>query len=197
MEFFIPIGMRAKTPTDGLVVNTCSGNDSCERGDLVNWTWSNPTNRRFAAVHPNDPECVAVSVECLWQGTKLFDPEKRDWKGCLLRGRDTGLRPDEVTLAGDWRRGKKKRPVGAWDGPDNPILTTPGAARRAIYIPAYRWQIESWLADQEVAEIVARARTHSRVYLRDHDTGQGVDRHAPMSHGWLLSVYMNKGTMPE
>ena len=36
-----------------------------------------------------------------------------------------------------------KRPIGAWAGEGQPLLTTAGAARRAIYLPAFRSQIDA------------------------------------------------------
>lgn len=45
MGHFTAIGMRAKAedPT-ALIINTCCGNDTAERGDFKAWVWSNPTN---------------------------------------------------------------------------------------------------------------------------------------------------------
>ena len=184
---FIPIGMRTKVPDDvartALVINTCSDNDTDEVGDYARWSWTNPTNWRYPHRY-HDIE--AVSTECLWQGTKVFS----------IKG--NAARPDPLTLGGDWRRGKGKRPIGAYAGPDAPPITSPGAARRAIYIPAYAHQIESWLRDSPKAAAVLRAaRVHNGpVYLRDFDTGQGVDRNGPMSHAWLLSIWLNTGSWP-
>jgi hypothetical protein len=180
MGEFTAIGMRAavKDPS-ALVINTCSQNDTAEAGDDTRWSWSNPTNRRF----PVEVRGIrAVSVEALWQGTKLHG------------GR---TEPDPVTLGGEWRRGKGKRPTGAWVGADRPPVTTPGEARRLLYIPAYAEQISRWTREPEVAARIQAARDHDGpVFLRDHDTGRGVDRNGPMSHAWLLSVFLNHGEWP-
>ncbi|SRR6184192_2737360 len=183
MNKFEAVGMRKKIEDPGaLVINTCSDNDTKERGSLTRWSWSNPTNRMYPHVYYS---YTAVSTECLWQGTKIPRTNPRN-------------EPDPLTLAGDWRRGKGKRPRGAYAGPDAAPITTPGGARRAIYIPAFCSQIERWMAEDEtVAEWVQTARDHDgTVYLRDHDTGRGVDRNGPMSHAWLLSVYLNTGRWP-
>jgi hypothetical protein len=107
-------------------------------------------------------------------------------------------RPNEEVLKGDWRKGKAKKPLGAWAGEGKPLITTPGEARRKIYLPAFRRLIEHWLEDEEVAAWVEQARQHTGwVYLRDHDTGRGVDRNGPMSHAWVLAVFLNTGKWPK
>lgn len=181
MGHFTAIGMRTRVDDpSALVINTCSGNDTAHPGTPTAWTWSNPTNRAITH-HYFDIE--AVSVECLWQGTKIF-------------GKDG--KPDEHTLAGQWRRGKAKRPVGAYAGPGQPLITNPGDARHAIYIPAFRRLIGHWyLHNPEVHAWVEAAREHpGPVYLRDFDTGRGVYRNGPMSHAWVLATWLNTGDWP-
>lgn len=182
MGHFTAIGMRAKVddPT-GLVINTCSGNDTRDPGDPTRWTWSNPTNRAIMHLYA---DIEAVSVEALWQGCKL------------LPGQD---RPDPSILAGQWRKNKGKKPAGAYAGPGQPLITTPGEARRRIYIPAFRKLVDHWLdTNDDVLEWVTAAVRHKgRVYLRDHDTGRGLDRNGPMSHAWLLASYLNRNAWPE
>jgi hypothetical protein len=182
MNKFEAIGMRTKvTEPDAMIINTCSGNDTTDKGDPTRWTWANPTNRKYAVQYQGR---TAVSVEAVWQGTKLHSGASE---------------PDERAMAGEWRRGKGKRPTGAWAGEGNPPITNPGQARREIYIPAYKAQIEQWIADDpEVAQWIQNARNHpGPVKMRDHDTGRGVDRNGPMSHAWLLSVFLNDGAWPE
>lgn len=175
---FIAVGMRAPIAEPGaMVINTCSGNDTDAVGDSKHWTWTNPTNR--AIVHKY-ADVGAVSVECLWQGTKI-------WQGMT--------RPDQDILNGNWRRGKGKKPIGAWAGGGVPLIRSPGEARRKIYLPAYENLIRWWLAHSEEARtLLAIAKAHEgHVYLRDFDTGQGIDRNGPMSHAWLLSTWLNDG----
>ncbi len=180
MGRFTAIGMRVKIEDpSALVINTCGQNDSAERGSFESWVWSNPTNR---AVKHKFEDVEAVSVEALWQGTKVFVE---------------GGRPDPQTLGGDWRRGKAKRPVGAYNGPGKPLLRTPGQARRRIYIPAFRNLVEHWLDDQVVKTWIESAKAHSGpIFLRDHDTGRGIDRNGPMSHAWVLATFLNTGGWP-
>ncbi len=181
MGKFTSIGMRTKvSDTTALVINTCGANDTTERGDYHSWSWSNPTNRKFSHVYC---ALTAVSTEALWQGMKI---------------RPGMTEPDFATLAGDWRRGKGKKPIGAWAGFGQPLITSPGAARRAIYIPAFRRQIESWLEDDTVMGWIVDAKEHpGPVFLRDHDTGRGIDRNGPMSHAWVLAMWLNTGKWPD
>lgn len=183
MGHFTAIGMRAKVlDPDALVITTCSDNDTDARGTATRWSWSNPTNRAIAHRY-HDVE--AVSVECLWQGTKILKNARGD-------------RPDPLTLAGDWRRGKAKAPRGAYAGPGQPLITTPGEARRRIYLPAFRRLVEHQMRVPQIAEWVEAARNHpAPVYLRDFDTGRGVDRNGPMSHAWVLATWLNTDRWPE
>lgn len=180
MGHFTAIGMRTKVPEpNALVINTCGKNDTSEPGDDKTWAWSNPTNR---IITHDYHDITAVSVECLWQGTKLRPGETK---------------PRQEVLNGNWRLGKGKKPAGAYAGPGAPLLTTPGAARRAIYIPAFKRLIEHWLQDPEIADRVQRARDHNGpVYLRDFDTGRGIDRNGPMSHAWVMATWLNTGKWP-
>lgn len=174
------IGMRTKAENpQALVINTCGQNDTANVGTMESWVWSNPTNRAIVHTYAG---IEAVSVEALWQGTKIFTPN--------------GM-PDQQTLSGDWRRGKAKRPIGAWAGANQPLIRTPGEARRRIYIPAFRRLVEHWLTDERVRTYLHRAQTHiGPVYLRDHDTGRGIDRNGPMSHAWVLATFLNTGSFP-
>lgn len=182
MGHFTAIGMRQSvTDSKAFVINTCGKNDTSEEGSPTSWVWSNPTNRVIE--HPYE-DIVAVSVECLWQGTKI---------------RKGMQEPDLAILEGNWRGGKGRRPIGAWAGAGKPLITTPGEARRRIYIPAFRRLVEYWLESSErVREWVEAAKNHDGpVYLRDHDTGRGVDRNGPMSHAWLLASWLNTGEWPQ
>lgn len=185
MGKFTAIGMR--TPAKDLqpnhiVINTCGKNDTAEKGEFNTWVWANPTNR--AIIHQYQ-DITAVSVECLWQGTKI------------LKTNSTNI-PDPIILNGDWRRGKGRAPRGAYAGPDQPLITSPGQARRQIYVPAFRNLIQYWMQDEEVNAWIDQCRKHEGpIYLRDHDTGRGIDRNGPMSHAWLFCEFLNSGHWPE
>lgn len=178
MGKFTAIGMRTKVDEDehpnALVINTCGRNDTDEIGTATSWVWCNPTNR--VLTHPYE-DIEAVSVEALWQGTKLLPGQER---------------PDPEIIGGAWRKNKGRKPAGAYAGPGKPLICTPGAARRAIYLPAFRRLIEHGLENETIAGWVAEAYGHDGpVFLRDHDTGRGLDQNGPMSHAWLLCDWLN------
>lgn len=178
MGHFTAIGMRTKVEEpNALIINTCGSNDKALIiGNERSWDWSNPTNR--AILHKYE-DITAVSVECLWQGCKLV--------GDMTK-------PLDEVLLGQWRWGKGKRPKGAYAGEGKPLITTPGAARRAIYIPAFRNLIEYWMKNPAVQDMIEYAKEWTGpVYLRDHDTGRGIDRNGPMSHAWVLASFLNTG----
>lgn len=78
------------------------------------------------------------------------------------------------------------------------LITSPGTARRKIYLPAFKNLVEHWQKDEEVNNWIEQSRQHDGlVFLRDHDTGRGLDRNGPMSHAWLLCMYLNNGVWPE
>lgn len=186
MGTFTAIGMRAAAKNfeqyNPIFINTCGRNDTAERGDFNNWVWCNPTNR---AIQHAYEDITAVSVECLWQGTKI------------LKSNNTNL-PDVETLNGNWRNGKGRAPKGAYAGVDKPLITNPGEARRKIYIPAYKRLVEHWLSDPVVYRWIQACVMHDGlIFLRDHDTGRGVDRNGPMSHAWLLCEFLNNNQWPE
>jgi hypothetical protein len=79
-------------------------------------------------------------------------------------------------------------------------ISSPGQARRQIYLPAFRNLIEHWLNTSEtVRQFVCFACEHDGdVYLRDFDTGRGIDRNGPMSHAWLFAEFLNNdGVWPD
>ena len=177
MGHFTAIGMRTKVnDVTSLVINTCSDNDSREIGDIHRWSWSNPTNRKFLAGYA---DLNAVSVESLWQGTKIMNP--------------TG-HVDFSVIRGEWKKNKGKKPYGAYAGFGRPLITNQGEARRKIYIPAFTRQITSWIRESEEVRYMLKTAVNwdGNVYLRDFDTGRGIDRNGPMSHAWLLAIILNE-----
>ena len=75
-----------------------------------------------------------------------------------------------------------------WDGQN---------ARRRIYVPAFRNLIEHWMQNEEVADWIKQTKEYpGLIFMRDHDTGRGIDRNGPMSHAWLLCEFLNTGKWP-
>lgn len=181
MGKFTAIGMRTsvKDEINPLVVNTCAKNDTAEMGTFESWVWCNPTNRAITHQYAG---VTAVSLESLWQACKILTP---------------GAAPRQDILDGNWRAGKGKKPIGAWAGVGQPLITNPGEARRKIYIPAFKNLIQHWMASPEVQNWIQLCKQHpGPVFLRDHDTGRGLDRNGPLSHAWLFCEFLNNGVWP-
>jgi len=182
MGEFIAAGIKDDMPGDNAWnVAICTGDDTDLAGDSFQWIWANPSNRKYSHRYHG---CTAVSVAALWQGTKVHGP---------VSG------PDELAMAGDWRRGHGRVPRGAWAGPAADLIEDVGAARRAIYLPAYRYQVMSWVVgSEEVQQLVQAARDHDGpVYLRDREVFAGVDNPTGMSAAWLLATWLNTGSWPQ
>ena len=62
-------------------------------------------------------------------------------------------------------------------------------ARRAIYLPAYRWVLEHPLAD--LVDLLRQISATDMVYLQDDETNVDVDDPArPLSHAGLVKLYV-------
>ena len=134
---------------------------------------------------PFSPGVESASVEGVWQGLKVFvehdvDPTKfevRDMKGLKRTVRRFGpVRGHRRGVAGD-------------------ALLPYGEARRAIYLPTYRWVLEHAL-QAEVAELAALSAEHT-VVLLDYETNTDVeDLSKPLSHAGLVQLWV-EGRWPE
>lgn len=128
---------------------------------------------------------VAASVEGLWQALKVF--ERAD--------------VDEAKLAITSMRGLKRsassygRVLGHRPGLGSERLLGYVAARRAIYLPAYRHVLVQHLAT-ELAELARLAETPGGLVLLDFETNADVDDSSrPLSHAGLVMHHL-RGTWP-
>jgi hypothetical protein len=125
---------------------------------------------------PLSPGVVGASVEGIWQALKVFEGSDVD--------------PGKLTvtsMAGLKRTVRRFGPVrGHRAGLHGGHLLGYEAARREIYLPAYRWVLEN-----RVADLVAELRTLARgpgVVLLDYTTNGDVsDLSAPLSHAALVA----------
>ncbi len=141
---------------------------------------------RFSPFYPHGdipvpllPGYTAASVEGIWQGLKVF--ERTD--------------VDLATFANTTMRGLKRTvrrfgPVrGHRAGVQGERLLSYVEARRAIYLPAYRWVLEHRLAD--LVERLRGMNLTNMVYLQDYETNVDVDDPArPLSHAGLVKLYV-------
>ena len=128
---------------------------------------------------PLSPEVESESVEGIWQALKVFaeadvDPSK-------LR---------VTTMSGLKRTERRYGAVrGHRSGLAGTSLLSYEAARRRIYLPAYRWVL-----DHRAADVVAELRQLSAdrdVVLLDYTTnGDLADLSSPLSHAALVDRYL-------
>jgi hypothetical protein len=131
---------------------------------------------------PFSPGSTAMSVEGIWQGLKVF--EKAD--------------VDPATLQIATMKGIKRtvrtfgKVLGHRAGLAGDQILPYAEARRAIYIPTYRWVLEHKLAT-EVAGLRALGRGGETVLLLDYETNCDVDDLSrPLSHASLVAWFLGE-----
>ncbi|MEU3570444.1 hypothetical protein AB0E96_18775 [Kitasatospora sp. NPDC036755] len=125
---------------------------------------------------------TSQSVEGIWQALKVFPDSDVD----LAKLRVTSMRGLKRTV-------RRFGPVqGHRTGPHGDRLLSYEAARRRIYLPAYRWVLE-----HRVADLVERLRGKEHVVLLDHTTnGDVADPGSPLSHAALIRLHL-EGRWPD
>jgi hypothetical protein len=129
---------------------------------------------------PFSPGIMAMSVEGIWQGLKVFD----------------GADVDRRTLQNATMKGLKRtvrslgRVLGHRAGLTGDRLLTYAEARRAIYLPSYRWVLENKLG-HELGALRAMATEGKTVILLDYETNCDLDDLSrPLSHAGLVLRYV-------
>lgn len=126
---------------------------------------------------PMSPGALSQSVEGIWQALKVFDDS------------DVDLRKlDIVTMTGLKRTVRKFGPVrGHRAGVTGERLLPYEQARRAIFLPAYRWVLET-----KVADLVEELRAaDDDIVLLDYMTNADVtDTSSALSHAALIRLYV-------
>lgn len=129
---------------------------------------------------PNSPGATAQSVEGLWQGLKVFEREDIDRSKWA------------ITDMSSIKRGGKSRGavLGHRFGVGNDTLLAYRDARYRIYLPAYKWVLESRLI-AEVEQLRGLSADKPLVLL-DYETNADVENLAsPLSHAALVMWYLN------
>lgn len=125
------------------------------------------------------PYCEGVtseSVEGIWQALKVFQGSDVDPGKLRI-----------TTMKGLKRTVRRYGPVqGHRTGLRGSRLLPYEAARRRIYLPAYRWVLE-----HRVADLVERLRDKRDVVLLDYTTnGDVTDPTRPLSHAALILLHL-------
>lgn len=124
---------------------------------------------------PFSPGEFGETVEGIWQGLKVFAGEDVDPSKWRIRG-----------MRGIKRGGRVRGGVlGHREGVAGERLLGYAEARRAIYLPTYRWVLEHRL--QEPLESLRRLGARGTVVLLDYETNADVnDLSRPLSHAGLI-----------
>ena len=142
--------------------------------------------RRFSPFFPHggipvpySPGVTAACVEGIWQGLKVFH----------------GVDVDPAAFRNDRMRGLKRTvrrfgPVrGHRRGVEGDELLDYVAARRVIYLPAYRFVLEHHLSGGVVA--LRERAEEGDVVLLDYETNTDVDDTSrPLSHAGLVRAWL-------
>src|SRR5579864_1520125 len=128
---------------------------------------------------PYSPSYQSQSVEGIWQGLKVFERA------------DVDVSRFAVTTMKGLKRSARTygRILGHRQGVNGNRLLDYVDARRAIYLPAYRWVLDNCLRDL-VRELAAIAQERT-VVLLDYSTNADVDDPSrPLSHAGLVKRYV-------
>ncbi len=125
---------------------------------------------------PYSDGVTSQSVEGIWQSLKVFQ--------------DSDVDPAKLgvtTMKGLKRTVRRYGPVlGHRTGLHGDRLLPYEAARRRIYLPAYRWILE-----HRVADLVELIRNKDDVVLLDYTTnGDVTDPGSPLSHAALIQLHV-------
>ena len=128
---------------------------------------------------------VALSVEGIWQGLKVF--EGNDIDTSLFSKRDMK----------NMKRTKRKFGLclGHRKGVHGEELLGYLTARKLIYLPCYKWVLENKL--QKLVTAIRIISKNKPVVLLDYNTNQDVwNPKSPLSHASLIKAYI-EGNYPE
>jgi len=133
---------------------------------------------------PNSSGVTAMSVEGIWQGLKVFKGE----------GIDTS-RFELMQMRGVKRTTKTHGQVlGHQAGVRDETLLNYVAARKQIYLPAYKWTLEHKL--QPELEQLRKLSAEGDVVLLDHETNADINNvNHPLSHASLVIAWL-EGNWP-
>lgn len=147
---------------------------------------------RFSPFYPNGgipvpftDGLVAVSVEGIWQGLKVF--EDADIDTSLFSKRDMKNMKRTVSKYG--------RCLGHRKGVHGEELLDYIEARKQIYLPCYKWVLENKL--QKLVTAVRIISKNKPVVLLDYNTNPDVNNpKKALSHASLIKAYI-EGNYPE
>ena len=148
------------------------------------WVKFSPTYLHGGIPVPNSSGVTAMSVEGIWQGLKVFANEGIDASKFELRQK-RGVKRTTQT------HGRLK---GHQAGVRDETLLNYVAARKQIYLPAYRWVLENRL--QPELEELRNLSSEGDVVLLDYETNADLENVIhPLSHASLVICWV-EGNWP-
>jgi hypothetical protein len=158
---------------DSLIVDVTS------KGDQP-WVKFSPFYPHRNIPVPLSVNCVAASVESIWQGLKVFESADIDTTKFAI----TNLKGLKRTVR------KYGRCLGHRAGVKGLQLLSYREARLQIYLPAYRWVLDNCL-QQELAQLAEKIREQA-IILLDYETNDDIENLTkPLSHASLIIKYIN------
>ena len=128
---------------------------------------------------------VALSVEGIWQGLKVFEDDDIDTS--LFSKRDMKNMKRTTRRFGPMKGHRK--------GVHGEELLGYLTARKLIYLPSYKWVLENKL--QKLVTAIRIISKHKPVVLLDYNTNPDVyNPKSPLSHASLIKAYI-EGNYPE
>lgn len=128
---------------------------------------------------PFSPSFVAMSVEGIWQGLKVFETCGID----VQMFRNATMKNIKRTVR------KFGRPLGHKKGVQGSELLSYIDARMLIYVPTYRWMLEN--KAQKQVEKLRQLSESGTVILLDYNTNEDIqDPSTPLSHAAIIKAYI-------
>lgn len=135
---------------------------------------------------PFSPGVTAQSVEGIWQALKVFEHA------------DVDTEKLQVTSMRGLKRTTRRfgRVLGHRKGINGRDLLSYLEARKAIYLPCYRFVLVEKLAEEVRA--LRQYAERERVVLLDYETNTGIrDLKRPLSHAGLVAAYLTDRWPPD
>ncbi|MEL6189104.1 MAG: hypothetical protein AAFU79_31160 [Myxococcota bacterium] len=129
---------------------------------------------------PHSEGVYAESVEGIWQALKVFESQDIDVSKLSI----TSMKGLKRTVR------RFGRVVGHREGVQGERILGYIEARRALYLPSYRFILERRL-QEEISDLRARS-TRTTIVLLDYETNVEIeDTSRPLSHAGLVAAFLN------
>ncbi len=128
---------------------------------------------------PFSPGCFSMTVEGIWQGLKVFESADVEPKKLTISNMK-GIKRTQKTYG---------KVLGHRAGLTGKDLLSYLEARRAIYLPSYKWVLENRL--QNLLDELKNLSANKTVILLDYETNCDLDDLSrPLSHAGLVKRYL-------